>query len=248
MILYQLIQRGALRSPFSVTNLLRGTREAYLIYTRQLVPPPEELVFPWLGSLIHKAIAELEKDRFPQMLFEEKLKEEGITGIFDLYDPDQQVLYDYKIVGSYKVRDSMCLKDKTEWALQMNFYRYMLEQAGFKVKKLRVVAIVRDYGTYLANKRVSSPVKEVPIPMLPLDLVKQFFLHQKRRLEHYLTGQKLPPPLCLDFFTWGGKKCKKFCIAREVCNQLPPLEEQDSVLLELVSYIQYLFSDVEFNE
>ena len=51
-----------------------------------------------------------------------------------------------------------------EWAIQLNYYRILLEQCGFKVSNMVIQAMCRDYSLRIAAERnIRKPVYLIPI-------------------------------------------------------------------------------------
>jgi len=91
----------------STTQLLIGTREAWLKITRPYYINPDDKVFAILGTQAHAVLERFGKgDHFT----EERLRDEICSGAFDFYDGEQQILYDYKTWGSYKVMQALGIK------------------------------------------------------------------------------------------------------------------------------------------
>lgn len=58
--------------------------------------------------------------------------------------------------GQPKYRQQMCtdgVRDVMEWAIQLNYYRMLLEQQGFKVNKMVIQAVCRDGSLRIASER-----------------------------------------------------------------------------------------------
>ena len=65
----------------STTQLIKGTREAFLEITKEYAASPDSFAFAFIGT---KAHARLEKNDAINHLMEERLEEDGISGMFDL--------------------------------------------------------------------------------------------------------------------------------------------------------------------
>lgn len=91
----------------STTQLIGGTREAWLKITRPYYVNPEDRVFALLGTQVHGVL-----EQFGQgdNLSEERLRDEICSGAFDFYDGESQTLFDYKTWGSYKVAQALGIK------------------------------------------------------------------------------------------------------------------------------------------
>ena len=88
----------------STTQLMTGTREAWLKITRDYYINPDDRAFAILGTSAHGIL-----DRFGHgdHLTEERLRDEICSGAFDFYDGDSETLYDYKTSGSYKIQGAL---------------------------------------------------------------------------------------------------------------------------------------------
>jgi hypothetical protein len=91
----------------STTQLIGGTREAWLKITRPYYINPEDRVFALLGTQVHGV---LEKFGTGDNFSEERLRDEICSGAFDFYDGETQTLLDYKTWGSYKVAQALGIK------------------------------------------------------------------------------------------------------------------------------------------
>ena len=92
----------------STTQLLQGTMEAYLKIEKPYYFDPESRIFMFHGTSVHWILEKFGKegDNFN----EERLRDDICSGAFDFYDGDQQILYDYKTWGSYKVAQALGIK------------------------------------------------------------------------------------------------------------------------------------------
>jgi hypothetical protein len=91
----------------STTQLIGGTREAWLKITRPYYINPEDRVFALLGTQVHGVLEKFGKgDNFT----EERLRDEICSGAFDFYDGESETLFDYKTWGSYKVAQALGIK------------------------------------------------------------------------------------------------------------------------------------------
>jgi len=97
----------------SVTQLLNGTRLAYLEIVKDYSVKPNDMAFALLGTRHHLRLDKLA--RKVNALSEEKLEDEETKGTLDLLVPDETtkeekyLLYDYKTSGSFKVAKALGL-------------------------------------------------------------------------------------------------------------------------------------------
>lgn len=97
----------------STTQLLNGIRHAWLKIVKPYYVNPDEMVYIFLGNNAH---AVLERYAQGEEMAEERIHDAINSGMFDFYDGTDQILYDYKSWGSYKVMQALGIK-KIEFPL-----------------------------------------------------------------------------------------------------------------------------------
>lgn len=230
----------------STTQLLKGTRKAYLEIVRDdLVMRPLDRMFALLGTKTHSGL----EQHTDNMLAEERIFDEMSSGQIDTYDAESKTLYDYKTAGSYAVMKALGIKmvdtptgefyksgakkdqpktrkvqvfgepDMKDWTLQLNDYRIKLESQGFPVEKMFIEAIVRDGNTIASRSRgVMENAYLIPVPILPDEEVKAYFSAKSVALTNALKNKELPSA-CSNEECWDGNMCKNFCDVWESCNK-----------------------------
>jgi len=108
-------------------------------------------------------------------------------------------------------------KDIEEWTIQLNYYRIQLEKRGFKVDKMVIQMLIRDYSTLLASTRnITKPVYLLEIPRLPNDVVESYLNDKLKKLNIAIRTNSLPEH-CSDKESWEGRKCIGYCDVVEQC-------------------------------
>ena len=109
------------------------------------------------------------------------------------------------------------VRDLLEWAIQLNYYRILLEQQGFKVKRMYIQALCRDFNLRIATERgITQSVYIIPINRISDHWLKRYFKHKAKLLRDALETKTLPP-VCSVRERWGDRKCLDYCAARENC-------------------------------
>jgi len=228
----------------STTQLLKGTREAYLEIITDYAVNPQDALWMVNGTKVHKILEQYHDNA----LGEERLYDEVCSGQFDFYDPADRTLWDLKTWGSYKIMKAQGLqqievdtgevyktgakkgqpKMRKEWVdggepdlfneeIQLNDYRMKLESAGFPVDKMFIEALCRDGNTYMAKQRgIEQAGVLIPIQRLP-DLAVRAYLSEKSCLLIMALGGGSVPSPCDERETWQGRKCETYCNVREAC-------------------------------
>jgi len=207
----------------STTQLLRGTREAYLTITQDYSVDPQDLIFALFGTRVH---AVLEENLPEGSSSEVRLYDDISSGAYDFYQDG--VLYDDKTYGSFAVAKTLGLKEELvpdgvykssrvgkykkgdpkfkkifteggvhkrfDLAVQLNDYRMKLEKHGLPVKQMCCEIIVRDGGTYIAQSRgILQRALLVVINKISDCWISRYMKRKAELLEHALSNGVLPP-------------------------------------------------------
>lgn len=226
----------------STTQLLRGTREAYLMLTKEYAIDPKSMMFALHGTNTHSVLEE----NSDGLLAEQRLDDGVSTGAFDLWTPENGgTLVDYKTYGSYVAASVMGMgtkkvhigsykngkpKYKTvitygnakhmfDLAVQMNDYRMKLKKClGKDTKQLVCEIIVRDGNTYMAtNRGITENAYLVPVGMISDIWVSRYMNKKADDLHKALETDIIPAP-CKPRECWGGNKCQKYCAVNKFCD------------------------------
>ena len=109
------------------------------------------------------------------------------------------------------------VRDLLDWAIQLNYYRMLLERAGFKVNRMFIQALCRDSGLRIAAERgITKPVYIIPINKISDHWLVLYFRHKAKILQDAISTDTLPP-ICSFRERWGNRKCLGYCAARENC-------------------------------
>ena len=104
-----------------------------------------------------------------------------------------------------------------DWAIQLNYYRMLLEQAGFVVKRMVIEALCRDNSLRMAAERgIDQAVYLIPINRISDRWLTRNFTAKAKRLQEALETKKLPA-VCSARERWHNRKCLDYCDARQHC-------------------------------
>lgn len=88
------------KGKISTTQALNGTRLEYLKIRHEYGEAPCDRAFALAGTQHHLKYQQVE---IPNALYEEWMEDEEGTGMLDYYDSEMFELYDFKLIGGYKV-------------------------------------------------------------------------------------------------------------------------------------------------
>jgi hypothetical protein len=157
------------KANMSVTELLNSPRIVQLKrkHWEYLTEDAADLVWSIFGTAIHNV---LEHGKGDNHIVEERIHVEvdgmHISGAIDLQEvePDGITVSDYKTTSVWAV-----INEKQDWHNQLNSYAYLVEAAKkTPVKKLQIVAIVRDWSRREAATREGYPKAPIVVIDIPL--------------------------------------------------------------------------------
>jgi hypothetical protein len=121
----------------------------------------------WRGNAIHEMAERYSPGNAisEERLFIEVLGKK-ISGQFDLYHGDTEVVVDYKTVSVWALK----LGRKPEWDIQLNVLAELLRQNGFRVRGLYIMAILWDWNRNEALRSKEYPQQPwiaINVPLWP---------------------------------------------------------------------------------
>jgi hypothetical protein len=173
------------KANLSVTELMSSPRIVQLKrkHWEELTEDASEMVWSLFGTAIHNI---LEHGKDEHHIVEERVFTvvDGFTisGAIDLQEvyEDGTVLSDYKTTSAYSV-----VNQKIDWEYQLNCYAYLLHKAkGVTIKKLQIVAIVRDWARRdtVREGYPKAPIVVIDIPLWPVER-QEAYIKQRIHLQ-----------------------------------------------------------------
>lgn len=131
---------------YSATTILDSTRSCILKrrHNDEIEEDVSNLIFALFGQISHAILEKTgggENDFTEDKLITDVGDGYQLSGIFDLFSPEEEMVTDYKTCSVYKVLYS----DYEDWRKQLLIYAWQLRKIGFKVRKGQIIAIMRDW-------------------------------------------------------------------------------------------------------
>lgn len=162
-----------------------------------------------LGSAVHKII-EKGSANMPGHIVEERLFAEvlgwKISGAVDLQIDNGDgtwTINDYKVTSVYSV-----MNEKPEWEQQLNCYAFLASVAhGRNVRRLQIVAILRDWQRKQAELKPDYPQSQVMVVDIPVWRTEEQGRYVNERVAAHQTARKSvdngePVIYCSDQERW----------------------------------------------
>jgi hypothetical protein len=128
----------------SASALSKSPRQLWLErrHRDEITEDAADLIWKLIGNIGHKIV---ERTSHPNTLVEERLSTTVLgwvlTGKFDLlYENGGYGIDDFKFTSVWAMKN-----EKPEWTSQLNTYAWLAKQHGFEVKRLRIIAVLRDW-------------------------------------------------------------------------------------------------------
>ena len=234
----------------SVTQLIKPTRQTFLEITKDYAIHPMGSIAAMIGTNSHKAFEDASPDGW---MAEHRMTDDITSGCFDAYDPTTQTLWDWKFFRSGRIARCLGMtpkwrkrtvtrgkrKGEEVWeqiwepngvrkvmdiAIQLNYYRYMMENEGLPVKQIRVNMFLRSSIDAEAKKMgLTQAAYIVPINLISKRWIRLYFETKAKRLREALQNGVCPPP-CKKSERWDSSKtypnrrCADWCDVNEYCD------------------------------
>lgn len=184
----------------SVTKLIDSPQVRVLRkqYGEAIVEDVTERIWSLLGQAVHTILERANKSDIVEERLYVKVNGWELSGQFDRMDLSDATLDDYKCTSTYKVM----MSDMKDWERQLNVLRWLAIQNGYKVEKLRIIAILRDWRKAEAKRKPEYPqqaVATIDIPVWPLEETYQYI--QSRISLHQAADEGGDVP-CTDDERW----------------------------------------------
>ena len=205
----------------SVTQLINAPRIIQLRkkHWKDLVQDVSAQIWMLFGKAVHHILEQGGSNKeITEKRYQIEVLDWLISGQIDSYDLDGKILRDYKTCKAYALRPDPHIY-KEEWEQQENIYAYMMEEVeGVEIVGLEIVAFIRDWSAYQAEKSNSYPQAEcevIPVPKWSKQEAKEFIeervrIHQEAVADQ-LMGRELP--LCTAKERW--QQPNKYVLKKE---------------------------------
>ena len=109
------------------------------------------------------------------------------------------------------------VREILDWAIQLNYYRRLLEKEGYPVKRMVIQALCRDSNLKTAVERgITEKSYLIEINKISDHWLQKYFSKKATMLREAMETKELPP-ICTPRERWNDRKCLDYCAARENC-------------------------------
>ena len=219
---------------YSATTLLKGACETILAdrHFDEIEIDVADCVWQIWGTAVHLIFEKAGIEGFTEEKFSVPVSNSKVTGRVDLYDLENETIYDWKTASTWKVQ----FNDFSDWDKQGLIYAWLMKQNGLNVKEVKFVALLKDHSKSKARKDMEYPQKPVVVHTVQvteeaLKEIEAFINLKVRQFEvaETLVDEKLTP--CTKEERWatedkwaimkaGRKTALKVCDSEEEAKSL----------------------------
>jgi hypothetical protein len=248
---------------YSPSSITLGAKEYWgkRLYGKACNTRASSIWASFTGTLMHLGLEELLKDEvnvlreihiehnWNEKAQGEKLETDRIVGgTVDLLwklDNGKHILFDYKTMSTASIISDDKIK---EWTFKANFYRWLLENAGYKIESLIYIPIFKDWTATKAMR--SRSVEDIPCPSITLEKwdrakIEQEIYDRIIEIEQYRGKDFKDIPYCNPEQRWEKPPVFKVCKEEngKVGNALPnctfeTMEEAESIRDERIASLK----------
>lgn len=234
----------------SVTKLIDSPQVRVLRkqYGHAVVEDVSDRIWSLLGQAVHTILERAGDEEHVKV--EERLYAEvlgwKVSGQYDRMDLHGTTLDDYKVTSTYTV------EGKIEWERQLNCLRWLAVQNGYKVEKLRIIAILKDWKKSKAKIDPNYPQVPVAVVNVPVWDLAETALYIEERVALHQAAEEGDVPECTDEERWfsgtkfalmkkGGKRAIKLFERKDEIGDIPDgtfIEERPGIYRRCADYCE----------
>lgn len=195
-------------SDISVTQLIDSPRIARLQREHAGEQSKDAVDFVWsrFGTSVHTMFEESLKATGSDVITEERLYTETqgwkLSGAIDAQEvsDDGVIISDFKVTSAWSV-----IFDKSSWHTQLNVYAYLVRKAkGQTVKKLQIVALLRDWVRRKAEQGGEYPTAPIVVLDIPMWSEAEQDAYVDTQVKKHIEATNTDQPLifCTSGETW----------------------------------------------
>jgi len=186
-------------SNISVTQLIDSPRIARLQQEHADEQSKDAVDFVWsrFGTSVHTMFEESLKATGSDVITEERLFAEtqgwSLSGAIDAQEvsDDGVIISDFKVTSAWSV-----IYGKSSWDTQLNVYAYLVRKAkGQTVKKLQIVALLRDWVRSKAQQGGEYPTAPIVVLDIPMWSEAEQDAYVESQIKKHMEATNTDQPL-----------------------------------------------------
>lgn len=184
----------------TVTRLISPPRKVALerLHAHEITEDVADRLFSLLGQAVHVILERAEVEAVTEGRLSIERQGWVISGQFDRLSLADGTLTDYKVTSTYAARDG----GRLEWEYQLNVLAMILREHGYRIERLEVVAILRDWSKSMAARGGDYPQVQAMKFEIPVWTEERGECFVDDRIRLHQAARKMLP-LCSDEERWA---------------------------------------------
>lgn len=237
------LERHNAKGEYSATTLLKSATETILNdrHFDEIEIDVSDCVWQIWGTAVHLIFEKAGIEGFTEEKFSVPVSNSKVTGRVDLYDLENETVYDWKTASTWKIQ----FNDFADWDKQGLIYAWLMKQNGLKVKEIKFVALLKDHSKSKARTSGDYPQKPVVVHTVKAteEALKEIEAFIESRITELEEAEKIVDkdlPACGFDERWatadkwaimkkGRKSALKLCDSEAEAKELMTVKGGDSI-------------------
>jgi hypothetical protein len=204
---------------YSASGLYKSPRMMQLTkrHDKEIVIDAQSRIWALLGTSVHAIIEKgTGTNQLSEAYMEVDILGKKLSGASDLLSQIGDNIYgidDYKVTSAWSIVYGSSI---IEWEKQLNTYAFLFGKYGFKVGRLQIVAILRDWQKSKSKydrEYPQSQIVTVPIRLWTPEEQEKYITDSVEKHESHKDTPDYELPLCTDYERW--KDPEKFAVMKK---------------------------------
>lgn len=191
---------------YSASMLTKSPRQVWLErrHDDEMVQDVSEMVWALFGTAVHFIIQRGDNEnRLTEEYLTAEVAGKRLSGFCDVYEDGEIADWKTTSVWSYIFMDN---EKRFEYESQLNAYAYLFRKYGFKVHKLTIVMLFRDWQKSKAKydpQYPQSQVQKMDIKLWSVDEQERYLTERIQMFEQYKDTPDEQLPYCSLSYRWA---------------------------------------------
>ena len=168
-----------------------------------IVEDISDRIWSMFGNSQHYLLSKTKSDGIVEKRFKWKISDTNISGKIDLLE--NGVLSDHKTTSVWHIIHNS--DNFLDWQKSLNCYYFILKKNGIDIKKLQIIALLRDWSKNKAKIDKEYPQHQclvIPIEIWPEEKQEEYIMEKITEHEKYLTYEDDEIPECSPEERWAN--------------------------------------------
>ncbi len=193
-------------SDYTATELISPPRQLALKkkHKHEITEDVSDLLWRLYGKISHKILEDHNEIDLAETRFYDVIDGKKISAQIDTLSLEDGILSDYKFTTSWGFMEDKEPKD--DWTAQLNIQHYLMKKNGYKINKLRIIGLLRDFRKSEAKKNPKYPQSPIVIQEIEMWTDEKTLEYIRDRIKQHEIA-KAVLPRCSGSDRWAKSTC-----------------------------------------